>query len=105
MFGDLWFEDYVKKGNDIWFAAGNYNGVYKFNTISNEVKRIATFPGEPMTKDWAFRRIKLWEDKLVFMPVYADSVFVLDTKSEVLERFSILEENELIVYQHKCKFQ
>lgn len=105
MFGDLWFEDYVKKGNDIWFAAGNYNGVYKFNTISKEVKRIATFPGEPMTKDWAFRRIKLWEDKLVFMPVYADSVFVLDTKSEVLERFSILEENELIVYQHKCKFQ
>lgn len=105
MLGNLWFEDYVKIGDDIWFAAGSCNSVYKFNINSKKVKWIADFPGEPVSKEWAFRRVRLWEGKLIFMPVYANSVYAFDLKSESFERFDVLEEKEASEYQTTCKFQ
>lgn len=105
MFGNLWFEDYVKVGDDIWFAAGNYNGLYRFNMLSKEVKRVATFPGEQVVKEWAFKRVRLWERQLVFMPAYADAVYTFDLEKEIFERIDVLEADELLEYQLSCKFQ
>lgn len=105
MYGDLWFEDYVKKGSDIWFAAGNYNGLYKFDIINRKVKRIATFPGELISKSWAFRKVRLWKEKLLFLPAYADAVYLYDMKDGEFDRIDILDEKELSEYQEKCKFQ
>ncbi len=105
MYGDLWFEDYVKKGTDIWFAAGNYNGIYKFDTINGKVKRIATFPCESIAKSWAFRKVGLWKENLLFLPAYADAVYLYDMENGEFDRIDILDEEELSEYQEKCKFQ
>lgn len=105
MFGNLWFEDYVKIGDDIWFSAGNYNGLYRFNMLSRETKRVSAFPDEPISREWAFRRVKLWERKLVFMPAYADAVYLYDLEKEVFERIDVLEADELLEYQSSGKFQ
>lgn len=105
MFGDLWFEDYVKIDTDIWFAAGNYNGLYKFDTTNKKLKRIATFPCESIIKDWAFRKVRLWKEQLVFMPAYADAVYLYDIENAAFDKIDFLEEKELIECQAKCKFQ
>lgn len=105
MLEDLWFEDCVEIGTDVWFAAGNYNGLYKFDTKNNQVKRMAFFPGEPIMKDWAFRRVRLWKEQLVFMPAYADAVYLYDIKKGMFDRIEILSEKELLESSGQCRFQ
>lgn len=105
MFGDLWFEDYVKIENNIWFAAGNYNGLYKFNLVNKEVRRVAIFPEEPMISNWAFRRVRLWNGEIIFLPAYANAVYMFDVRSRTFKKFDILEKEELSEYQSVCKFQ
>lgn len=102
---NLIFSDCVKIGHDIWFSSLNYNGLYKYNIKEKQTEWIAYFPNEMKTKKWLFKSIKLWEDKLVFVPYYAEAVYLYDIKGKFFTVINIMNIALLKKYKNVNKFE
>jgi hypothetical protein len=85
----LSFNSCVKLGDDIWFSATNYNGLYRYNLKDTSIERVVTFPNEEMWQMGLHNTICLYHDSIVFVPHWAERVSIYNTKNGLLRQIEV----------------
>lgn len=84
----LWFVyAYIDKSS-IWFSGNDFNGLYKANLDTGDVKQVAQFPEEKKVQDYLFTGVCCIESKLYFLPGAAKKMAVYDMEKN---KFSTVE--------------
>lgn len=85
----LRFDSCVKLGDDIWFSATNYNGLYRYNLKDTIIERVATFPNEEMWQMGLHNTACLYHDSIVFVPHWAKRISIYNTKNGLFSQIEI----------------
>ncbi len=78
----LWFIDCIRVDDKIWFASGNYNGLYCYDITDHKVKWIADFPEELFNVEYLFLKMYKDKDNLIFLPMFAKDVHIFNLISK-----------------------
>lgn len=85
----LVFENCMKMGEDIWFSAGNYNGLYRYNLNEKNIERVANFPNEDMIQWDLYHNVCKYHNSLVFIPCYANTISIYNIEKKVFDQIEI----------------
>lgn len=75
------FYDFIEADGYIWFAASNYNALFRLALSENCLEYMGSFPGEPMLGHSLYRSVVMCEDRLIFAPFMAGSIGEYSIKS------------------------
>jgi len=99
----LWFENSVVINRDIWFAAGNINGLFRYNLDSKEIYLENFFVKENADGVRLFSDICLYNYKLYFIPVHAKRMYIYDIKHnemQIVEHEEFEKNKFFLVHQY-----
>lgn len=85
----LYFQDCIRIDEDIWFASGDYNGLYRYQLKEKKLERTATFPHEPFGLEGLFLKMCQYEKKLLFIPQHSKRLYIFDIENMIITDFSI----------------
>lgn len=85
----LWFCDCMQIDDKVWFAAGNYNGLYCYNMAERKVDWIADFPDELFSTEQLFWWMRKYKDNLIFIPVSGKSVYMFNIPDKLFTKIEI----------------
>lgn len=85
----LWFSDCVQVDDKIWFASGNYNGLYCYDIAGKRTDYIADFPEEFFNVEQLFFKTRRYKDNLIFIPMLAGAVHIFNLTSKFFSRIEI----------------
>lgn len=76
----LYFKDCVRLNQDIWFASGDYNGLYRYQMKEKKIERIAIFSHEAFRQESLFLRICQYKKSLIFVPQESKRLYIFNTE-------------------------
>lgn len=85
----LWFSDCIRVDDKIWFASGNYNGLYCYDITDHKVEWIADFPEELFNVEQLFFKTRIYKDNLIFIPLDAEDVHIFNLTSKQFTKIGI----------------
>ncbi len=93
--------DMYKYGENYWIVPRQKGSIAVWNPESNFVSEITDYPAEFQAEKIVFSKIIHCEDKLFFMPGYANSVLTVKTESKelVLEERWKPQENSVVTFR------
>ncbi len=99
----LYFRDCVCINQEIWFAAGAYNGLYRYLLKEKKLERIAIFPHEPFGQDGLFLKICQYKKRLIFVPQYGKWLCIFHTEELRMESVKIPKLTEDVALPYFCE--
>lgn len=85
----FYFQDCIRIDNDIWFASGDYNGLYRYNLEEKSTERIVVFPHESFCQGGLFLKICKYKNNLILVPQYAKRIYIFNIDSGFLKDLAI----------------
>lgn len=85
----FYFQDCIRIDKDIWFASGDYNGLYKYNLEEKTTERIAVFQHEPFHQGGLFIKMCRYKNNLIFVPQFAKRIYIFNIDNEILKDLTI----------------
>ena len=85
----LVFESCIKVENNIWFSSGSYNGLYRYNLCDKRTERVLSFPNERQKQGYLYYKICKYQQKLIFIPCWANYLSIFDLESKKLKQIEI----------------
>lgn len=105
----FYFQDCIRIDDNVWFASGDYNGLYKYNVGNKSTERVTLFSGESFGQESLYIKICLYDNNLIFIPQYGKRISIYNFFKNLLVDIEIpkLTENiqppyfcEAVVYKH-----
>jgi len=97
----IWFYDYVQIGEEIWFSAGNFNGLFKADIKTGKARLIGRFPNEERFGWHLYSSVKQYKDRLIFTPCFANEIAVYDMTAKEFTKYKLKE----IQTEHDINFK
>lgn len=99
-------QESYEEGDNIWFSAYTHNGLYQVNRRTNEINRMATFPGEKGNAMMLYKAVVHKKDWLIFVPCMAEEIAVYNYKNEQMKKIPLREVtgNYRVNYSGEYKF-
>lgn len=100
----LWFENSIVINRDIWFVAGNVNGLFRYNLDCKEIYLETVFLKENGDGVRLFSDICLYDNKLYFIPAHAKRMYIYDIKcknTQIVENKEFEDNKFFLVYQYE----
>lgn len=72
------FSGYTILGNDLWFFAKNFNGLYVLDILTGQFQLKGQVPFEPSEGNELYSNVIYWEEKLFLIPLWAHKMAVYD---------------------------
>ena len=85
----IWPVDFIVKENKIWFVHGKLNCLFNFDCKKNELTILGNIPGEKLIQEGLFCNIKLYKEKLFFVPSYGKEIGVFDIQKEEYKKITL----------------
>lgn len=74
----IWFEDNAVIDRDVWFVAGNLNGLFRYNLDRKEIFLETFFDKENVDSVRLFSNVCIYNNRLYFIPVKAKQLYEYD---------------------------
>lgn len=81
----LWFNDFVIDNDDIIFASGSFNGLFRANFKTGRSKFLACFPGEAMDGYHLYCGTYKYGNRILFIPAGGKQFLVYDMLNQSFE--------------------
>lgn len=85
----LWFNDFVFDNQDIIFASGSFNGLFRANIESGKAVLMGTFPDEEELCSHLYGGVQRYGDYILFIPAWAKNFAVYDVKQDMFCKIGI----------------
>lgn len=92
----LWCSDFCVDNDEAWLVHGSMNLIVCYSFNEKRVKTVIKVPDEKAFQDFLFIRIIKIFDKLVLVPLFADSIYVFDSANGEM----LLKKNVRNVYKY-----
>lgn len=89
-YSSLWIEDILKDGDNIWFPAGNFNGLFRYKLIDNKAELMCWLPGDYRDRRM-YGNISRYKDMLILTPLYSDYIIIYHIETATIEKFLLKE--------------
>ncbi|MDE7324000.1 MAG: hypothetical protein K2N73_15065 [Lachnospiraceae bacterium] len=99
----FYFQDCIRINNDIWFASGDYNGLYRYNVGNKRTERVALFPNEPFYQESLYIKICFYDNNLIFIPQYGKRINIYNLYNKLLVDIEIPNLTESIQPPYFCE--
>jgi len=83
------FEDCLIENNSMWFAATNYNGLFKYNITSDKTEFMGKFPNEDSSGERLYGSLVKYKDYIVFSPMRAKEIAVYNIVTLEFEKYQL----------------
>lgn len=82
---------FVDTKGDIWFATIEFNGLFKYNTETEQLSWKGRFPEEGYEMQYRYSGCVTYNNKLFFPPYLAKEFAVFDIKTETFEKIPVAD--------------
>ena len=98
----LWFNDFYCDGNNIFFSAGNFNGLYAYSMVNKKLSFLGKFKDEYALCIQLYGNVNNFENQLIFTPLSANSIGIYDLYNKTFESIALPMPKAACGYE--CKF-
>lgn len=88
----LMMHSFTKVKDDYYFAALNYNGLYKYNYHENRLLFLGCIPGESVSASHLYSKIVHLDGILYMAPMNAKEIAIYDIKQDVFHKIPLSNE-------------
>ena len=85
----IYFYDCAYEGNELWFVAGNYNGLYKMDISSGKVEYIGRVPDEDVISNSLYANIFKIRDDIWMIPSRAKEIARYNLKENKFHKIKL----------------
>lgn len=78
-------------GEEAWFSNNIFNGLFRINMRTQEIKFVTTIPNEKIRKPFLYSNCYIWNDYVVVIPAKANLLSVFDKKTQEISQYKIID--------------
>lgn len=93
----LYFHDYIRIENTIWFSCVDMNGLFSYDIANGELKLKAVFPQNLLQDTFMHMKMFKYKNNLMFVPFQGKYLYIYDIKKETMKAYAVDDE---VKYSH-----